>query len=71
MHKPWPDIASGAGQLSIYVPREYIKGRNVMKSKWVFIKKCHADRSLDRYRASYNVEGLTHNYCIDYNETLS
>ena len=47
------------------------KGRKLMRCKWVFKKKFHADGSLDKYKARCTVKGFTQRSGIDYRETFA
>ena len=47
------------------------KGVNLVSTKWVFIVKVKADRTLDRYKAQLIVRGFSQIYGINYFETFT
>jgi hypothetical protein len=44
---------------------------NVVTGKWIFKHKLKADRSLDRYKACWVLQGFTQRPGVDYDETFS
>jgi hypothetical protein len=59
-------ISNGTWEL---VPRP--QGSNVVTGKWVFTHKLRADGTLDRYKASWVLQGFTQRPKVDYDETFS
>jgi hypothetical protein len=59
-------ISNGTWEL---VPRP--QGSNVVTGKWVFTHKLRADGTLDRYKASWVLQGFTQRRKVDYDETFS
>jgi hypothetical protein len=46
-------------------------GSNIVTGKWVFMHKLHADRSFDRYKADWVLQGFTQCLGVDYDETYN
>ncbi|KAI0992996.1 hypothetical protein K3495_g15188 [Podosphaera aphanis] len=59
------------GAISIINRNQLPRGRTLMKCKWVFKKKYHADGTLDKYRARCTVKGFTQRSGIDYQEPFA
>jgi hypothetical protein len=59
-------ISNGTWEL---VPRP--QGSNVVTSKWVFMHKLRADRTLDHYKVCWVLRGFTQHPGVDYDETFS
>jgi hypothetical protein len=59
-------ISNGTWEL---VPRP--QGSNVVTGKWVFTHKLRADGTLNRYKASWVLQGFTQRRKVDYDETFS
>lgn len=59
------------GAIKIIDRSKLPKGRTLMKCKWVFKTKYHADGTLDKYRARCTVKGFTQRSGIDYKETYA
>ena len=45
--------------------------KKTVGSKWVFIVKCKADESVERYKARLVAKGFTQTHVIDYKETFA
>ena len=59
------------GTIKIIDRSKLPKGRTLMKTKWVFKRKYHADGTLEKYRARCTVKGYTQKCGIDYTETFA
>ena len=47
------------------------KEKRIVGCKWVFIVKCKADGSIERYKARLVAKGFTQTYGTDYQETFA
>lgn len=50
---------------------DLLREKKIVGCKWMFIVKCKADGSIERYKARLVVKGFTQTYGIDYQETFA
>ena len=50
---------------------DLLREKKIVGCKWMFIVKCKADGSIERYKARLVVKGFAQTYGIDYQETFA
>ena len=58
-------------ELKVWSVENRPAGRNIIKCKWVFVKKLKSDGTLDKYKARLVARGFTQEHGIDYTETFA
>ena len=58
-------------ELKVWDVVERPTGRNIIKCKWVFVRKEKADGTLNKYKARLVARGFTQEHGIDYSDTFA